>query len=116
MIVYFDQFAITARSTELVLGPSPIINAIEGVSVEIVCGPIGVEPITIEVNGVETSLPFQDSNNQRAFTFGPVNRADQDTTFQCFSGALSSNTATLNAFCELFFFSTYLAHFLTVKL
>ena len=38
---------------------------------------------------------------QRVFTFGPVSRAQQGTVFQCFSGAFSTNTATLEVFCKL---------------
>ena len=87
--------------TDLVLTPSPTINAIEVDSVEITCDPTGSEEISIQVNGVETSLQFQDSNMQRVFTFGPVSRTDQGTLFQCFRGGLSSNTATLNVFCKL---------------
>ena len=84
----------------LFLNPSPSITAVEGESVEITCGPLGPAEITIQVDGVATPLPFQDSNMQRVFTFGPVSRAQQGTVFQCFSGALSTNTATLEVFCK----------------
>ena len=67
---------------------------------EITCGPTGTEEIIIQVNGVEMALQFQDSNMQRVFTFGPVNRADQGTVFQCFRGGLSTNTAMLDVLCE----------------
>lgn len=49
---------------------------------------------------MQSPLLFQDSGMQRVFTFGPVNRVDQDTVFQCFSGALSSTMSTLNVFCK----------------
>ena len=84
----------------LFLTPSPTINAIEGDIIEITCGPLGPEEITIEVNGVATPLLFQDSNMQRVYTFGPVNRTQQGTVFQCFSGGQSSSAATLQVFCK----------------
>ena len=84
----------------LFLNPSPSVIVIEGETAEIRCGPLGPAEITIQVNGVETALSFQDSNMERIFTFGPVIRAQQGTVFQCFSGAVSTNTATLEVFCK----------------
>ena len=96
--------------TALLLSPSPAITAIEGESVDISCGPLGPVNIVIEVNGAPVPLPFQDINMQRVFTFGPVNRAQQGTMFQCFSGALMTNTTTLEVFCKLFACTITIVH------
>ncbi len=86
----------------LILNPSPAITAIEGESIEITCGPLGAEivDIVIEVNAIPVPLPFQDINMQRVFTFGPVDRSQQGTVFQCFSGTFATSTATLEVFCK----------------
>ena len=88
----------------LILTPSPTITAIEGESIEITCGPLGaaIVDIIIEVNTVQVSLPFQDINMQRVFTFGPVDRSQQGTAFRCVdvSGTFTTNTATLEVFCK----------------
>ena len=88
----------------LMLTPSPTITAIEGESIEITCGPLGaaIMDIIVEVNTVQVSLPFQDINMQRVFTFGPVDRSQQGTAFRCVdvSGTFTTNTATLEVFCK----------------
>ena len=84
----------------LVLSPSPTITVIEGETVQITCGPLGPADIVIEGNGIPLPLPFQDVNMQRVFTFGPVERSQQGTVFQCFSGAVMTNTAMLDVLCK----------------
>ena len=85
----------------LEIDPTPILDGIEGDIVQLMCGPIGADPIDLLVNGVsDSSLSFDDSTGFRTYSVGPLDRAMNGTTYQCTSGALSTAITTLVVYCE----------------
>ena len=97
-----------AGPTVIFLIPSPTITAIEGEDIELACGPLDPLPPILEINGVEadpandTRLSFVDFIDNRTYTYFAVQRDEDGSTFQCFSGdrSLSSNVTTLIVYCK----------------
>ncbi len=87
----------------LELTPSPLLEGIVGDTVTFMCGPLGSQSVVaLLVNGVDdTSVAFDDATGNRTYTLGPLEAIMDGTTYQCTSGALSSETTTLRVYCEL---------------
>ena len=92
------------------LMPSPTVTGIEGNSVQFACGPLDplLPPPILQINGVDVNtsdlrLSFQDfPGDNRTYTYDGIQRAEEGTTFQCFSADRSvfSNTSVLIVYCE----------------
>lgn len=85
----------------LELTPNPTLEGIVGETVTFMCGPLGSQPVTLLINGaIDTSLSFDDSTGNRTYTVGPLEQNMDGVTFQCMSGALSSEVTTLRVYCK----------------